>query len=613
MKLDIIEKIDYSEIGLHSLKISETMSGKLLKQLSSNLYQKPHESAFREIAANMQDAFMNIDREFKADIEYVEKENKLIFRDYGIGMSHDTVINTFFTKGETVKGESADSLGGFGIGMLSICSISKVTTIHTYFDGYKNSYLLVDVSDTISYKHLGTFKEDGIGTEIILNLEIDKKKIIEYLEASLYFFKSINYINIKVRNIDNMPPLYEDDDIYIIKDRPDYNFRGHVLIGNTLYNYDLEQSDLICKYIYVKFKVNELEPSLNKEEVRLIPENIEIIKERFDKIYNKVIKELDNHYLNKDYMTFISNIHSPIPYTTIRNNFNNYLKDIVTKYFINDIIYFYPQYGNKREVTPMDVITNYKNNVYYCDSIMICGKRREYLHNQGIYNYYVVKGNKNMFGMPDYNDLPRISAISKKKSDTMTCTLIDNSKTTTIDYITDKIYYYALNKQEEKILNQALLLKDKYINKNNAISISTIKGKAIVKKYSNFIHAATINKYYPTISYEELFNSYLNCYYQDISSNTSKNYYLIKSILPEILTVFSRSYIIPYLDLLYCEKMLDKDIINKCQSDKNMLEYILDFIENHLYLKYVNPILLDNKIVETLKEEWNNYLDLKNL
>mgnify|MGYP006322001821 FL=1 len=175
--------MDYSSIGISTLKITDKMSGKLLKQLSSNLYTKAYESAFREITANMYDAFLTIDREFKADIEYLPNEKKLIFRDYGVGMSHDTVINTYFTKGESVKNEMAESLGGFGIGMLSICSISKSSIINTYHGGYKNSYLLIDLADSIAYKHLGTVEEEGVGTEIILNLSISSYRM---------FFNTIN-------------------------------------------------------------------------------------------------------------------------------------------------------------------------------------------------------------------------------------------------------------------------------------------------------------------------------------------------------------------------------------------------------------------------------------
>ena len=205
--------MDYSSIGISTLKITDKMSGKLLKQLSSNLYTKAYESAFREITANMYDAFLTIDREFKADIEYLPNEKKLIFRDYGVGMSHDTVINTYFTKGESVKNEMAESLGGFGIGMLSICSISKSSIINTYHGGYKNSYLLIDLADSIAYKHLGTVEEEGVGTEIILNLSISQNEIVGNLKKSLYFCKGINYINLDVPNIENTPPLYEDDNI----------------------------------------------------------------------------------------------------------------------------------------------------------------------------------------------------------------------------------------------------------------------------------------------------------------------------------------------------------------------------------------------------------------
>ena len=606
--------MDYSSIGISTLKITDKMSGKLLKQLSSNLYTKAYESAFREITANMYDAFLTIDREFKADIEYLPNEKKLIFRDYGIGMSHDTVINTYFTKGESVKNEMAESLGGFGIGMLSICSISKSSIISTYYGGYKNSYLLIDLADSIAYKHLGTVEEEGVGTEIILNLSISQNEIVGNLKKSLYFCKGINYINLHVPNIENTPPLYEDDNIYIIEDSSVGSYYGNILLGNTVYPYTVKASDIHWGKVFIKFKTDELEPSLNKEEIRMIQSNIDVIENKVEKLHDFIMKKTDDYYKNKDFNTFNKHYKNPLAFVRILAYFKRYVNDIANTYFKDEKIYYVTNHSNRKEVKTLAILQNKDLNIYYCDSPKISEDRKTYLNSQGIYSYYIIKGTNNIYNFKDYNMLPK-PAKSKgvKKPEIMSCISILSGQKITIDYTNNnKTYYYALNSEDEVILTQAMLLQDISIKESSAIKIYTDKGKHIVENYDNFIHAKEITSFNPNVPYTKIFSNYMRESNLDTVRLYRKYEDIIKELAPDI-QLYDVQSVDGRIKMSVCLSKFTDFMVNKLKQDMSVLEDIVTYMDNHLYVPYLDNRLLDNKILNILKAEWQHHLDSKNL
>ena len=606
--------MDYSSIGISTLKITDKMSGKLLKQLSSNLYTKAYESAFREITANMYDAFLTIDREFKADIEYLPDEKKLIFRDYGVGMSHDTVINTYFTKGESVKNEMAESLGGFGIGMLSICSISKSSIINTYHGGYKNSYLLIDLADSIAYKHLGTIEEEGVGTEIILNLSISQNEIVGNLKKSLYFCKGINYINLHVPNIENTPPLYEDDNMYIIEDSSVGSYYGNVLLGNTVYPYTVKASDIHWGKVFIKFKTDELEPSLNKEEIRMIQSNIDVIEKKVEKLHDIIMKKTDDYYKNKDFNTFNKHYKNPLAFVKILAYFRGYIADIADTYFEDEKIYYVSAHSKRKEVKTLNILASKDLNIYYCDSPKIAEDRKIYLNSKGITSYFIIKGTNNIYNFKDYNMLPK-PAKSKgvKKPEIMSCISILNGCKITIDYTDDnKEYYYALDSEDEILLTQAILLQDNIIKESKSIKIYTDKGKHIVENYDNFIHAKEITSFNPTASYEKIFSNYMRSFNPGITNLYRRYKDIIVELAPD-MQLYDSQTIDGRLNMVVCLSKFSNSLISKLEKDMSVVEHIVAYMDNHTYIPYINTNLLDNKILNILKAEWQTHLDSKNL
>ena len=253
-------------------------------------------------------------------------------------------------------------------------------------------------------------------------------------------------------------------------------------------------------------------------------------------------------------------------------------------------------------------------NIYYCDSPKISEDRKVYLNSQGIYSYYIIKGTNNVYNFKDYNMLPK-PAKSKgvKKPEIMSCISILSGQKITIDYTNNnKTYYYALNSEDEVILTQAMLLQDISIKESSAIKIYTDKGKHIVENYDNFIHAKEITSFNPNVPYTKIFSNYMRESNLDTVRLYRKYEDIIKELAPDI-QLYDVQSVDGRIKMSVCLSKFTDFMVNKLKQDMSVLEDIVTYMDNHLYVPYLDNRLLDNKILNILKAEWQHHLDSKNL
>lgn len=117
MKLEQkVFEIEKSE-GLkeYKFKLPENPVGvKLIVDLlSSSLYSNKLESSIREIYTNALDANIEASSSTPIDITLPDSDNPFIsFRDYGLGMDPDKVVNTYINLGASTKRDTNELHGG---------------------------------------------------------------------------------------------------------------------------------------------------------------------------------------------------------------------------------------------------------------------------------------------------------------------------------------------------------------------------------------------------------------------------------------------------------------------------------------------------------------------
>lgn len=126
-------------------------SGKAFKILSDTLYTDKPKAILRELSCNAYDAHVAAG---KKDVPFLVKlptysDPNLTIRDYGIGLSHSSLVTITTTYFESTKTESNDFVGALGLGSKSPFSYVDSYSIISYFDGVKRIYCaFIDSDDT---------------------------------------------------------------------------------------------------------------------------------------------------------------------------------------------------------------------------------------------------------------------------------------------------------------------------------------------------------------------------------------------------------------------------------------------------------------------------------
>ena len=117
-------------------------SAKAFSILSSGLYANKIKAIIREYSCNAWDSHIMAGR---ADCPFdVHLPNTLepwfAVRDYGIGLSHDGVVQIYTTYFESTKSESNDVIGGLGLGSKAAFSYTDNFTVTAVKDGRRGVY-----------------------------------------------------------------------------------------------------------------------------------------------------------------------------------------------------------------------------------------------------------------------------------------------------------------------------------------------------------------------------------------------------------------------------------------------------------------------------------------
>lgn len=120
------------------------MNAQLFKILSQSLYECKERAVIQELAANSLDACRAIGTDRPIEIELpTEASPELSVTDYGVGMSLKTIVDNALAFGNSTKTFENISVGGFGIGLKSLFSISDHFIVQSYKDGVYSEVLAV--------------------------------------------------------------------------------------------------------------------------------------------------------------------------------------------------------------------------------------------------------------------------------------------------------------------------------------------------------------------------------------------------------------------------------------------------------------------------------------
>ena len=272
-------------------------SAKAFSILSSGLYANKIKAIIREYSCNAWDSHIMAGR---ADCPFdVHLPNTLepwfAVRDYGIGLSHDGVVQIYTTYFESTKSESNDVIGGLGLGSKAAFSYTDNFTVTAVKDGRRGVYTAFineqGVPSIALMMEEETTDPNGVEVRFGVNDSYDFRKFHqEAREVFKYFATKPNVIGVEgfepetvnYARKDIMPGVHE-------LGRSHYstavmgNIGYPLQVPNAVANLgDLAQV-LECG-LELHFDIGELDIQASREGLSYIPETIAAIKAKLQAV-----------------------------------------------------------------------------------------------------------------------------------------------------------------------------------------------------------------------------------------------------------------------------------------------------------------------------------------
>lgn len=123
-------------------------SAKAFQILSSNLYTDKPMAIVRELSANALDAHRQAKEKRPFSITLPSRMNPSFeIRDYGIGMSPETIMTLYTTFFGSDKNQDNDAIGGLGLGSKTPFSYTDTFTLLSFWEGTKYTWLCMIQED----------------------------------------------------------------------------------------------------------------------------------------------------------------------------------------------------------------------------------------------------------------------------------------------------------------------------------------------------------------------------------------------------------------------------------------------------------------------------------
>lgn len=252
-----------------------TCNAKMYDLLMSKLYSDKPRAIVRELSSNAWDSHCEAstkDKPFKIHLPN-KYEPWFTIRDYGTGMSKDTVKKIYTQLGQSTRSDSNDYIGAFGLGSKTPFGITKNFNVTSYIDGKANQYLCyINAEGGPAYKEVSSKATDEpngveihipVGNEYISKFAVDCQDLLRWFKP---LPEGVTFIEHKV--------LVETDK-YVLFEKPAY---GGVLLGSVFYSLCNSYEDfsstcdhintlLSNKRIVLKMPIGSLEVTASREEL----------------------------------------------------------------------------------------------------------------------------------------------------------------------------------------------------------------------------------------------------------------------------------------------------------------------------------------------------------
>jgi hypothetical protein len=267
--------------------------------LSSRLYSDKPLAVIRELSTNALDAHIENNTQDKPFIVHLPTQLEPFFsiRDFGKGMSNDTVMDLFSTMGSSSKRESNRFNGALGIGSKSPFAYTQggaftLTSIH---EGTKTIYSVYSDKGVPSIAVLGSFSTDEqSGVEVTVPVQVEDVAIFRKKAEEVYrHFKVKPHTNIRLENLEYGEVLFKGDGWAIF----DNSNQPTVVMASVGYPIDTNNlkhlETLKANGLVIFAKTGEVQMAGSRESLSYTKETIEALTNFNNKITKEILDDIE--------------------------------------------------------------------------------------------------------------------------------------------------------------------------------------------------------------------------------------------------------------------------------------------------------------------------------
>lgn len=285
-------------------------SAKAFNILSSGLYANKVRAIIRELSCNAVDSHVAAGKQNTPFDVHLPNQLEPWFsiRDYGIGLSHEQVINIYTTYFESTKTESNEFIGALGLGSKSPFSYTDNFTVIATQNGIKGIYTAFineqGVPSIALMTSENTTDPNGVEIKFAVTDRWDFDKFCDEARRVYKFFKQRPIIS-GAHGFTFEDPKYIDKNIipgvHII-DKSNGGYHSIAIMGNIAYPIEIPKADttlgdlvkmLSCNLV-IEFEIGELDFQASREGLSYIPETINSIKKKLEAVNKQLAIHIKN-------------------------------------------------------------------------------------------------------------------------------------------------------------------------------------------------------------------------------------------------------------------------------------------------------------------------------
>lgn len=268
-------------------------SSKAFSILSSGLYANKIRAIIRELSTNAIDSHVasgRADTPFDVHLP-TALEPWFSIRDYGLGLSHDDVINVYTTYFESTKTDSNDFVGALGLGSKSPFSYTDTFTVVAIKSGIRGIYTaFINDQGVPSIALMGSAESsDPSGVEVRFNVSNsqDHRKFREEAQIVYEHFSRKPVVNLS--DFTHITTEYKTRDIIPgVHELKAARGNARAIMGNICYPLDVPMANQslgdLARYLNLPlelhFDIGELDIQASREGLSYIPSTVEAIRNK---------------------------------------------------------------------------------------------------------------------------------------------------------------------------------------------------------------------------------------------------------------------------------------------------------------------------------------------